>query len=130
MKENNGLEMNIDILGIIALVFTIVSILVSFKLSVYDVILSVSIFLIILATSAYLSFRNVINKHAKEIKNIKEKLNIYKELAELRAKMDLLYNQKMNKKAQVNFVEILIRIIQIGAIIFAIYIVLKAFGQI
>ncbi len=59
---------------------------------------------------------------------INEKINIYRDISDLKAKMDLLLNMK--KRGQADFIEVIIRVIQIGAIIFSGYIILKALGAI
>ena len=129
MDGKNKLEFTFDTFGLIALIFTFISVLFSFNLSSSEVILAVGVFLIILATYVYLSFQMIINEHGKEIKKLNEKINIYKDIFDLRAKVDFLFN-KMGKRGQAQVVEILIRIIQIAAIVFAGYIILKALGLI
>jgi len=65
-----------------------------------------------------------------ELNKLNEKINIYKDIFDLKAKVELLYFDKMKKRGQAMYLpmDIIIRIIQIGAIIFAIYIILKALG--
>jgi len=125
--SKNGLEIDFDILGLIALFLTTISILFSFNLSIKDIVMSVGVFFILIASYAYLSFKNIISKHAKEINKINEKINIYKDISDLKAKVEVLFN-KMEKRGQAQIIEILIRLIQIGAIVFAGYIILKALG--
>lgn len=129
MKDTNSLKFSFDILSFIALTITFISILFSFNLSIQEIVMSVGIFLIIIATYAYLSLKEIINRHAEEIKKMNEKINIYKDISDLKAKIEILMNYfKMKKRGQAQFTEVLIRIIQIGAIIFAVYIILKALG--
>jgi hypothetical protein len=126
--SNKNLDLKFDVLGIISLVLTFISILFSLKLSIENTILSVGVFLIIIATYLFIVIRNNIYEHAKEIEKINEKINIYRNISDLNAKVELLMNLKMGKRGNGDFVEIIIRIIQIAAIIFAGYIILKALG--
>lgn len=125
----HNLDANFDVLGLIALALGFISVLFSFNLSLPDIIMSVGIFLVIIATYLYFSFRSVLNHQAIEIKKLKEKLNIYKDISDLRTKVEILFdNFKMKKKGQSIPIDLLIRIIQILAIIFAGYIILKSLG--
>ncbi len=65
-----------------------------------------------------------------EIKKINEKLNVHKDISDLKSKIEFLFNYKMQKRGGTDLIEIFIRLIQIGAIIFAVYIILKAAGAI
>ncbi|MDP2947614.1 MAG: hypothetical protein Q8N88_05860 [Nanoarchaeota archaeon] len=110
----------VDTIGIIALVLTFISFLFSFNLSSSDITLSVSIFVLILVTYFYFTMRGIIDFHQVEIKRLNEKVNIYKDIAYLKAMVD--------KRGQVIPLDILMRTIQIGAIVFAVYMILKAIG--
>lgn len=123
------LKTNFDVLGFIALILTFISILLSINtLSVPEIFISIGIFMIIIATYVYLSFYSIINQHAEEIDKINRNINIYKEISDLKAKVDSLVNNQMKKRGQAQLVPILIRIIQIVAIIIAVYLILKALG--
>ena len=75
-------------------------------------------------------FRRQIEEHEEEINKLNEKINIYKNIPDLKTKVEFLFSNKMNKRGQGNLVEVLIRAIQIGAIIFAGYIILKVLGAV
>ncbi len=75
-------------------------------------------------------FKRILEEHETEISKINEKINIYRDISYLKAKIEFLEKSKMGKKGQGDFIEILIKLIQIGAIIFAGYIILKALGVI
>lgn len=126
MLKENSRGLKFDLLGFIALLTTFVSILLSFNLSTEEIVLSTGAFLIMIAAYIYFAFKETINQQSHEIKKIKEKLNIYREINEIKAKIELLMNMK--KRGNADATEILIRIIQIAAIIFAGYIILKALG--
>jgi len=129
MNNKNNLQFRFDTFGFIALVMTFVSILFSFNLSLSDIITATSVFLIILATYIYISFKDIINQHAQEISKINEKINIYKDISDLKVKLEFLMNSlKMKKRGKGDLVEVFIRIVQIGAIIFATFIIFKALG--
>ena len=74
--------------------------------------------------------KRTLEEHETEISKINEKINIYKDISYLKAKIESLENNKMGKRGQGAFIEIFIKLIQIGAIIFAGYIILKALGVI
>jgi len=124
---DDKLKIKFDFFGFIALIFTFVSILFSIRLSFETTILSVGVFLIIIATYTFIILRETINKHGKEIHRLNEKINIHKDISDLKAKVDYLFN-KMGKRGNGDLVEVFIRLIQIAAIIFAGYIILKAIG--
>lgn len=124
MINNDALEIRIDIISIIALILTIISLLLSFNLSLNYFILSIAALFIMIASYIYIAFKNIISKHAIEIIKLKEKLNIQERISRIEAKLDILTNMK--KRANGDIIEILIRIIQIGAIVFAVFIILKA----
>tara|TARA_Y100000034_G_C6884879_1_gene406111 strand:- start:177 stop:458 length:282 start_codon:yes stop_codon:yes gene_type:complete len=89
-------------------------------------ILSLGVFLLTIASYLFLSIKTLINIQGKEIKKTNEKINIYKDIYDLKAKVDLLFNMK--KRGNIDLTEILMRLIQIGAIVFAAYIILKSLG--
>lgn len=92
-------------------------------------IMSMGVFLIVIATYVYFSMRNVIESHTVEINKLNEKINIYKDISYLKAKIEILMNNsKMKKRGQAQLTDTLIRIVQIAAIMFAVYIILKAIG--
>lgn len=129
MNQNN-LGLKFDVFGLFALVLTFISILVSIaSLDFSEIIISIGIFLIIIATYVYLSFFNIINQHAKEIDAINEKINIHKDISELKAKVEFLFNNvQMKKRGQTQLIPVLIRVVQVVAILVAIYLILKALG--
>jgi len=77
---------------------------------------------VVLATYMYLTFHRIINHQGKEIKKLNEKINIYENLSDLKAKVDML----MRKKGQSDIIEFLIKIIQIVAIVTAGFLILRA----
>jgi len=126
---NKDLEIKFDLLSFAALVLTFISIAFSLKLSSETTILAIGVFLIIIATYAFLIFKDTINSHAKEIKKLNEKINIYKDLSDLKARVDIIFHN-MGKRGNTDVLEIFIRLIQIAAILFAGYIILKSLGAI
>ena len=124
MMKKDTLEIKIDIISIIALILTIISLLLSFNISFNYFILSIAALFIMIASYIYIAFKNTISEHAIEIIKLKEKLNIQERISKVEARLDILANMK--KRANGDIIEILIRIIQIGAIIFAGYIIIKA----
>ncbi|MDE2217721.1 MAG: hypothetical protein KGJ87_11270 [Planctomycetota bacterium] len=133
--EDKELKFRLDVMGLIGLILSFVSILLSFNLSTSDIAISTGIFLVMIAKYIYLSLNKIINKQGEEIKKINENFNIQGEISELKAKVDLLMNylpHKMkNKRGRSgDITEILIRIIQILGIAFAFYIILKALNLI
>ncbi|MAG01754.1 hypothetical protein CMI42_00285 [Candidatus Pacearchaeota archaeon] len=124
--KNNNLELRFDLFGFISLFLTFISLLFAFGLSLEFMILSLGVFLLTIASYLFLSIKTLINIQGKEIKKTNEKINIYKDIYDLKAKVDLLFNMK--KRGNIDLTEILMRLIQIGAIVFAAYIILKSLG--
>ncbi|MBS3076776.1 hypothetical protein J4233_00735 [Candidatus Pacearchaeota archaeon] len=84
------------------------------------------VFFVVLGVYVMNYLRKLTESQGIEIRKLNEKLNIYKEIGELRAKVDLIFNSQMEKRGKSDAVELIIRVIQIGAILFAAYIILKA----
>jgi len=127
----NNLRFKFDTLSFVTLAMTLISILFSLKLAISETILAIGIFLIILAIYIYLNFKTTLNSHATEIGKLNEKINIYRDISDLKAKVKILFNKEtMKKRGQVDLTEVLIRIVQVLAILFAGYIILKALGRI
>ena len=120
MKDN---KLEWDWLGIAGIVITFISILVSINLSPQYFIIAVGIFLIIISTYIFNTIKNTINKNSEEINKLNEKINIWKDISELKAKVDFLM---MNKRGRGDFADILIRMIQIVGILAAFYLIFKA----
>jgi len=120
----NELEFKADAFSVVAIVATIISIIISFNLPVIYLIISIASILFAFFTYVVLSFGIVQNRQGLEIKKLNEKLNIHKELIDLKAKVNYLID-KMGKKGQNDFAILLIRLIQIVLIGVAVFIILK-----
>lgn len=125
-------DFNKDITSFISILITLAALLFSINspeiFSRYSIPLMVILFLV-LFIYVINYFKIGIEEHEKEISKINEKINIYKDISDIKAKVELLFiNNKMKKRGQSIPVDFIIKIIQIGAIIFAIYVILKALG--
>jgi hypothetical protein len=123
----DNLKLEFYLLGFIGLMLAFISIIISINISQQEIMLAIGSFMIVLASYVYITLRGTMNKHAKEINKINEKINIHRDISDLKAKVEILFN-KMEKRGQVQLADVLIRIIQIVGILIAGYIILKALG--
>lgn len=121
----NPLEFKIDLLSAITIIVTIISIILSINLSPIYIVTSISILVLMFFAFIVLSFWVIQNRQALEIKKLNEKLNIHQELIDLKAKVTYLID-KMGKRGQMHPIELMIRLMQIIAIIISVFIILKA----
>lgn len=120
-----------DILGFISILITIFAVLLSlvFQSNSFEYLIPLIIVLGISGLAYIINyFRLGIEIHEKRLNKLDEKINIYKDISDLKAKVDLLFAQfKMNKRGQI---EVIIKVIQIGAILVAGYFIITALNNI
>ncbi len=121
-----------DIISILSFFSTILAIIASLF---YPAILQqyfwqiITIASLVTLTIIIMFFKRNIEGNRKEVEKLKERMNIQDQLIDLKSKVEYLMQMK-DKRGKEDFLEIIIRIIQIGAIIFAAYIIFKAFSSI
>lgn len=117
-----------DIISILSFISTIIAIITSL---LFPNILETYFWQIIAVTSLVVAsviinfFKKGIEDNTLEIRKLKERLDINNELIDLKAKVLYLLKMK-DKRGKEDLLELIIRIIQIGAIIFTVYIIIKA----
>ena len=126
-----------DFLSFVSIIITLIAIILSALspeiLSKFLIPLGVTV-LVLLFVYIINYFKNNLEEHEKEINKLNENLNIHKEFSNLKAKVDMMFinfSNIRNKKGQAGgFIEIIIKIIQIAAIVFALYIIITAINGI
>jgi len=119
-------EFSKDIISFVAVLITFIALLVTLNfpeiLDKYFLPLLVILFLVIFM---YITnyFRMGIEEHEKELNKLNEKINIYKDISDLKSRVEFIF-ERMGKKGQNDIIELFIRLIQIGAIIFAGYVII------
>lgn len=96
MANRTELDFQVDALTLISLIATFVSIFISINvnLSFFEIIASISVFFTILALSLHIPFKRVLSRQSEAIKKLEEKINIYREIGELKARMNVLERSK------------------------------------
>jgi len=127
MGEENINKDIISFISVLATFFALLSTLISPEIFNNYFITIIGVFILVLVLYLINYFKKDIERHEKEINKINDKLNIYKDISDLKANVGVLMNNlKIKKRGQAIPTDLIIKLIQIAAIIFAGYIILKA----
>jgi hypothetical protein len=119
----------LSFVSIITTLFALIVALISPEIAKIYLIPLIVILFIVLFLYIINYFRKQLEVHSKEIKKMNEKINIHRDISDLKAKVEILMKgPNMGKRGNADLVEIIIKVIQITAIAIAGFIILKALG--